>query len=172
MISIIVALTTDRAIGKDGQLLYPISADLKRFKALTMGHPIIMGRHTYESLPNGPLPGRENIVLTKQTRNVSDPPAPNNGALTIFPSLELAIAHVADRDAFIIGGAKVYEQAMPLADRLYLTEILAERPDADAFFPEINPEEWTTVEQSATFTDPRSGVPYRFTTLERAKPKA
>ncbi|MCC8177144.1 MAG: dihydrofolate reductase [Bacteroidales bacterium] len=159
MISIIVALTSDRAIGKEGQLLYPISADLKRFKALTMGHPIVMGRHTYESLPNGPLPGRENIVLTTKGLNDDRP--------TVFSSLDVALAHIADSDAFIIGGAKVYEQALPLAHRLYLTEILTVRPDADAFFPEIDPEEWMVVEESETFTDPRSGVPYRFTTLER-----
>ncbi len=168
MISIIVALTNDRAIGKAGQLLYPISADLKRFKALTMGHPIVMGRHTYESLPNGPLPGRENIVLSSTLGG----PSLDGHHPTFLPSLEEALAHVGTRDAFIIGGAKVYEQALPMAHRLYLTDILTDRPDADVFFPAINPEEWTVVEQSETFTDPRSGVPYRFTTLERAKSQA
>ncbi len=160
-LSIIVAITRDRAIGANGDLLYPISADLKRFKELTMGCPIIMGRKTFESFPKGPLPGRRNIVIT---RNPDYQPA---GA-EVYHSLDEAIAAVDGVEkAFVIGGGMLYAQALPLANELQLTVIDTERPDADTFFPEIPASEWTKVEESDARIDPRSGLSYRFVCLSR-----
>lgn len=159
-ISIIVAVTRNNAIGRSGDLLFHISEDLKQFKAITMGHPIIMGRKTFESFPNGALPGRRNIVITRQ----GDYNAEN---IEVVNSLQAAIDAVKDVDnAFVIGGGEIYRQALPLCSRLYLTEIDTEIADADTFFPEIN-DEWEITEQSDIKQDPRSGVQFRFTCLSR-----
>lgn len=159
-ISIIVAVTRNNAIGRSGDLLFHISEDLKQFKAITMGHPIIMGRKTFESFPNGALPGRRNIVITRQ----GDYNAEN---IEVVNSLQAAIDAVKDVDnAFVIGGGEIYRQALPLCSRLYLTEIDTEIADADTFFPEIN-DEWEITEQSDIKQDPRSGVQFRFTCLYR-----
>ncbi len=159
-ISIIVAVTRNNAIGGKGDLLYHISADLKRFKAITMGHPIIMGRKTFESFPNGPLPGRRNIVITRQEGYRRD-------GIEVVGSLEEALETVAGTDdAMVIGGGEIYRAAMKYASCLYLTEIDVVRDDADTFFPAIIRDEWEVVEESAVETDPRSGVPYRFVTLQ------
>ena len=160
-LSIIVAVAADGAIGRGGDLLFPISADLKRFKAITMGHPIIMGRKTFESFPKGPLPGRRNIVIT---RNAGYAPE----GVTVVHSLDEAIAAArADGtdEAFVIGGSQIYAQAMPVADKLYLTRIEATAPDADAYFPDIDPEIWAETERSDIQTDPRNGLSYLFVCL-------
>lgn len=128
MVNIIVAATLDGAIGLEGDMLYYIGPDLKRFKELTTGNTIIMGRKTFESLPKGALPDRRNIVVTRQSTFAAP------GAETAA-SLEDALAMAAGQEIFIIGGESIYRQAMPLADRLYLTEINIRRPDADTFFP-------------------------------------
>ena len=128
MISIIAAVAANRAIGKDNKLLYWLPDDLKRFKALTTGHTIIMGRRTFESLPKGALPNRRNIVLSRSTAEFA--------GCDTYPSLEEALASVKEgEDVYIIGGASVYEQAMKVADRLCLTEIDDTPEAADAFFP-------------------------------------
>ena len=151
MTTIIVALTSDLAIGKDGDLLYHIPADMRRFRQLTTGHTVIMGRKTFESLPSGPLPNRRNIVITRQT----DFRAP--GA-ELAHSLQEALNMAGGEEIFIIGGESIYRAAMPLAQRLYLTQIHAERPDADTFFPlpELpeSHEPWQH--------DDRSGMDFRF----------
>lgn len=127
MISIIAAVAANRAIGNDNKLIYWLPDDLKRFKALTTGHTIIMGRRTFESLPKGALPNRRNIVLS---RTQSEFPGCDT-----YASLEEALRHCAnDEDIYIIGGASVYEQAMPLAHRLCLTEVHDTPAQADAFF--------------------------------------
>lgn len=165
-ISIIVAVTRNNAIGIKGDLLYHISADLKRFKAITMGHPIIMGRKTFESFPNGPLPGRRNIVVTRQEGYRRD-------GIEVVGSLEEAIEAVAGTDeAMVIGGGEIYREAMKYASRLYLTEIDVVRDDADTFFPEISCDEWAVADVSPVETDPRSGVTYRFVTLSGIKKDA
>lgn len=153
-ISIVVAVTRNNAIGKNGDLLYHISDDLKQFKKITMGHPIIMGRKTFESFPNGPLPGRENIVITRQV-------AYNATGITLVSSLQQACEKVGEKEAMVIGGGEIYRQALPLASKLYLTVIDVERDDADTFFPEINYSDWKIVEESGIMTDERSGVSYR-----------
>lgn len=150
---LIAAVAADRGIGARGDLLYHIKADLQRFKALTTGKTVVMGRRTYESLPKGALPDRRNIVITRRT----DFAAPG---VSVAHSLSEALA-MSSTDVFVIGGASIYEQAMPLADGLMLTEIRASRPDADTFFPPLGPQ-WQLVEATEFQTDPRSGVEYRF----------
>ena len=122
MINIIVAATLDGAIGLRGDMLYYIRPDLQRFKALTTGHTVIMGRKTFESLPKGALPNRRNIVITRR----ADFSAP--GA-EVAHSLQEALNTADGEEIFIIGGESIYRAAMPLAQRLYLTQIHAERPD-------------------------------------------
>lgn len=135
LISVIVAIGRGRAIGKDNALLWHIPDDLKRFKALTLGHPVIMGRKTWESLPEKfrPLPSRTNIVITRQAEYAA------RGA-TVVNSLEEARAAAARAEGcdeiFIIGGAQLYIQALPYADRLYLT-VIEDDKEGDAFFPEF-----------------------------------
>lgn len=161
MITVIVAVTRDYAIGRNGDLLFHISDDLKRFKALTMGHPIIMGRKTFESFPKGALPGRRNIVVTRN----EDYSAP--GIETAL-SLEEALAKCADDDSiFIIGGGEIYRQALQIADTVELTLIDAECPDADTRFPLLESEVWDIPEAQFENVDPRSGVRYSFLTVSR-----
>lgn len=161
MITIIAAITRDGAIGRGGDMIYHISADLKRFKQLTMGHPIVMGRRTYESLPGGPLPGRRNIVVTR--RQTADG-FPAQG-VECYGSLDAALV-AAGADAMVIGGGQIYAQAMPLADRLEITEIDTDAPGADTFFPQITPD-WQKSEEGPWQTDPRSGVRFRYVTYVR-----
>ena len=131
-INIIAAVCTNGAIGRRGELLFRISEDLKRFKALTMGCPIIMGRKTFESFPKGPLPGRRNIVISRRTDY-----APEGAEVVNSPEEALKICQGCE-EIFVIGGAEIYREFMPMADCLMLTEIDAAPSDADAFFPEFN----------------------------------
>ena len=135
MINIIAAIAENNAIGLKGKLLYWLPADLKRFKALTTGHTIIMGRKTFDSLPKGALPNRRNVVLTRSKKDFL-------GAES-FSSLQEALASCgAEEEVFIIGGASVYAEALPLANRLCLTEVHDTPQEADAFFPAFNRDEW------------------------------
>lgn len=134
-LSIIVAMATDRSIGKDNDLLWRLSDDLKRFKAYTTGHSIIMGRKTFDSLPKGALPNRRNIVLSRSVKELP-------GA-EVYPSLDEAIAAVANEDeAFIIGGAQLYKASIDLCDRMIITHVKADFPDADAHFPQFDSNDW------------------------------
>ena len=141
-LTIIAAIAENNAIGLKGKLLYWLPADLRRFKALTTGHTIIMGRKTFESLPKGALPNRRNIVLS---RSKQDYPGAES-----FPSLTEALAACnlplkeagGSEEVYIIGGASVYAEALPLADRLCLTEVHDTPAEADAFFPAFNRDEW------------------------------
>ena len=131
MITIIAAVAANRAIGFENKLIYWLPNDRKRFKALTTGHTIVMGRHTFESLPKGALPNRRNIVLS---RTQGDFPGCDT-----YASLEEALAHcAADEDIYIIGGASVYSQALDRADRLCLTEVHDTPVHADTFFPSFD----------------------------------
>lgn len=139
MLTIICALAENGGIGFRNRLLYPLREDLLRFKRLTTGNTIIMGRRTFESLPKGALPNRRNIVISQ---TVSDPW--NN--TEIYPSLSAALeACREEQEIFVIGGAKVYAEALPLADRLCLTHIHATPAEADTFFPPIDFKEWECV---------------------------
>ncbi|MDE6037401.1 MAG: dihydrofolate reductase [Duncaniella sp.] len=159
MMTIIVAATRDMAIGRKGDLLYHISDDLKRFKSLTMGHPIIMGRKTFESFPKGALPGRRNIVVTRNASYTAE-------NIETAPSVDEAVRMCAGADCFVIGGGEVYRQALPMADRLELTLIDAECPDADTRFPDIDLARYGYVNPAFDRTDSRSGVGYCFLTVD------
>lgn len=163
MITIIVACTRDFAIGHHGDLLYHISDDLKRFKSLTMGHPIIMGRKTFESFPKGALPGRRNIVVTRN----KDYYAPSIEAVS---SLNAGIALCNDSDQiFIIGGGEIYSQALPLADTIELTLIDKECPEADTRFPMLDTEKWEVPDVNFDREDIKNSVKYAFLTVKRIK---
>lgn len=135
-ISIIAAVDRRNAIGFENKLLFWLPNDLKRFKALTTGNTIIMGRKTFESLPKGALPNRRNVVLSSN-------PATDCPGAEVFPSLKAALQSCReDENVYIIGGASVYLQALPFANTLCLTEIDNQAPEADAFFPEVSPAIW------------------------------
>lgn len=157
-ISIIAAVARNRAIGHNNKLLYWLPNDLKRFKALTTGHTIIMGRRTFESLPKGALPNRRNVVLS---RGDSEFPGCDK-----YSSLEEALNNCKeDEDVFIIGGASVYEQAMKFADRLLLTEIDDTPQEADAFFPDYS--DWTLTNRENHQKDEKHLFEYSFADYER-----
>ena len=157
MLSIIVAIAQNNAIGKAGQLLYHLPNDLKRFKSLTTGHTIIMGRKTFESLPNGALPNRRNIVLSRDVTLVLP------GA-EVFPTLAAALAacETEEEEVFVIGGASLYVQALPLAQKLYITLINDTPLDADTFFPLTDSCEWQSVFSEHHPVDERHAYPYTF----------
>ena len=153
MITIIAAVAVNRAIGFENKLLYWLPNDLKRFKALTTGHTIIMGRCTFESLPKGALPNRRNVVLS---HSKTDFPG-----CDCYASLDEALAHCQEsEDIYIIGGASVYEQALAIADRLCLTEVHDTPNNADAFFPEYN--DWKEVAREEHTTDEKHHQEYAF----------
>ena len=159
MISLIAALARNRAIGKNGQLLWHLPEDMRHFRETTRGKPVIMGRKTWDSLPERfrPLPGRHNIVVSR------DPAYQANGA-TLAGSLADAVRQALDADeVFVIGGAQLYREALPLADRLYLTEI-AQDFDGDAHAPVLGPE-W--VEAARTNHTSASGLPFSFVSYVR-----
>lgn len=168
--SIIVAIAENRAIGYENKLIYWLPNDLKRFKALTTGHTIIMGRRTFESLPKGALPNRRNIVLTRSADTTSFVGA------DCFTSLCQALADceqraqggdVASQEVFIIGGASVYREALPVANRLCLTRIHDVPAQADTFFPEFDPSEWVEMSREDHPADEKHQFPYSFIDLER-----
>lgn len=166
MLSIICALAENRAIGYNNDLLYHLRADLKRFKALTTGHTIIMGRRTFESLPKGALPNRRNIVLTRQ----SDYQAP--GA-EVFSCLQDALAAVhplegeTEAQVFIIGGASVYAEGLKLATHLHLTHVHATPAEADVYFPEIDAAQWQLVSEEHHEADEQNEQSYTFSDYVR-----
>lgn len=163
MIAIICALAANRAIGYQNRLIYHLSADLRRFKALTTGHTIIMGRRTFESLPKGALPNRRNIVLSRRADLVCP------GA-EVFPSLTAALAAcAADEAVYVIGGESVYAEALPLADRLCLTHVAATPAAADAFFPEFDAAGWRLVASESHEADEKNAEPYTFADYERVR---
>ena len=158
MISIIAAVAKNRAIGFQNKLIYWLPNDLKRFKALTTGHTIIMGRNTFLSLPKGALPNRRNIVLSHTQKDFP--------GCDTYASLEEALSHCAPQeDVYIIGGASVYSQALPLADRLCLTEIDDTPATADTFFPDYR--EWHETYREEHDTDERHNYRYAFVDYER-----
>ncbi|MCD6202512.1 MAG: dihydrofolate reductase [Bacteroidales bacterium] len=155
-ISVIVAVAENHAIGKDNKLLWHISNDLKRFKKLTTGHPVIMGKKTYESLPVRPLPGRMNIVLT-------DVPGEKIEGCVMAYSIEEAIELCPEgEECFVMGGGSVYRQFLPLADKLFLTKV-HQTFEADTFFPEIDEKQWKPVSREEITGD--DSVPFRYAYL-------
>ena len=160
-ISIIVAVAADGAIGRNGDLIVRLRPDMRHFRQTTMGHPIIMGRKTWESLPNGALPGRRNIVISRNE-------AFNAPGADVFQSIEDALASLANgEEAIIMGGGQIYSMTLPYAERIYLTEIDTYSPDADTFFPKLNSTEWKRENIGEWATDPDTGLKYRFSCLVR-----
>ena len=162
-ISIIAAIDHKRAIGFENKLLFWLPADLKRFKALTTGNTIIMGRKTFDSLPKGALPNRRNLVLSRNADTHCE------GA-EVFGSLQEALEHCPeDTHLYVIGGESIYRQAFPLADELCLTEIDAEAAKADAFFPEIDFTQWVETEREEHAADEKHAHNFAFVTYQRKK---
>ncbi len=159
-ITIIAAVASDGAIGRKGDMLWHLREDLRRFKSLTLGNTVVMGRRTFESLPGGALKGRRNIVVTRNSSLAFE------GAETAA-SLESALGMTAPEEkVFIIGGGEIYRRAMPLATELDLTEIDATLPDADTFFPPV-PNDFRLAEASETVAATAATPPYRFATYRR-----
>lgn len=159
ILSLVVAVARNGAIGIDGGLPWRLPGDLAFFKKVTMGKPILMGRKTWESLPRKPLPGRPNLIVTRDPAYVAE-----GGA--VFSDIDAALAHVGSvGEVAVIGGAELYRQTLDRADRIYLTEVDA-APDADTFFPEFDRTAWTE-----TWSEPGPPAPdgpdYRFVLLER-----
>src|SRR5512133_1909567 len=160
MISIIVAVSDDWGIGKDNELLWHISEDLKRFKRLTFGKTVVMGKKTWESLPKRPLPGRKNVVLTDNPDELIE------NSVTAY-SIEDALGKCElNEEIFIIGGGSIYRQFMPVADRLYITHV-HKKAAADIYFPEIDLNVWEVTEKEEFMSDGEEGIPYTYTIYEK-----
>lgn len=158
-ISLIVAMASNRVIGLNNQMPWHLSADLKKFKQITMGAPILMGRKTYESIGR-PLPGRTNIIISRNPR-YSQP-----GCL-VFNDIDQALESCGDvKEAFVIGGSDFYKAMLPIADTLYLTQIHQEF-NGDTFFPEIDPQHWIEVAREDIQDDPDVAFSYSFLQLEK-----
>ena len=152
-LSLIVAMTPDRLIGRDNSLPWRLSEDLKRFKQITMGHPIIMGRKTYDSIGK-PLPGRRNIVLSRQADFDVE-------GVELANSWDEAVAAVGHMDAFVIGGRALFEMAMPVVDKVFLT-LVNEKIEGDAYFPEVDWEASFEVAERSGEQKSEKGLKYEF----------
>jgi len=160
LFSIIVAMDENNAIGKDNQLPWHLSNDLKRFKQITLGHTVIMGNKTFQSLPKGPLPDRVNIVLTSQQGIHID-------HCLVLHSLEEVFFHCDEhRENFIIGGASIYKQFLPFVQKLYMTRVHATF-QADTFFPDLDPNAWDILQSEDHNPDDKNPYPYSFITCQR-----
>ena len=160
MISLIVAVAANGAIGKQQDLLCYLPNDLKRFKAITLGHTIVMGRRTFESLPKGALPGRTNVVVTRQAEASWE-------NTVVVHTIDEVLADSADKELFVIGGGTLYAQTIDRADRLYITHIHHEFTDADTFFPDIDMSQWDEISREDHDADERNPFAYSFIDLRR-----
>jgi dihydrofolate reductase len=161
IISIVVAIANNWVIGRNNALPWNLPADMEHFRKLTSGKPVIVGQKTYESIGK-PLPGRTNIIITLNKNYTA------NGCLIVH-SIEESLAAAKDfEEVMVIGGASIYEQFLPLADRLYLTLIDA-NIEGDTFFPEFDYSDWNEVERVKNEPDKENIYPYTFLTLERKK---
>lgn len=159
-ISLIVAVAEDRAIGDKGNLLWHLSSDLKRFKAITTGHTIIMGRKTYDSLPNGALPNRRNIVISRQLKSLKD--------AEVYSDIDEALKAASDEDTvYIIGGGEIYNKTFPLAEELHLTLVYKSYPEADTRFPEWKLTDWNILKQERIDQDEKNELDYVYYHLTR-----
>ena len=164
LVSLVVAMTRNRLIGRDNALPWRLPEDLKRFKAVTLGKPVLMGRRTFESIGR-PLPGRTNLVLTRDAQWQAP-------GVTAVHSLEEALAQARDSTELAgIGGAEIFGLLLPLAGRIYLTRIHADIP-GDTFFPPLQDSQWREVERREVPADERHAYDMTFVTLERAQADA
>lgn len=161
-IILVAAYAQNRVIGKNNDLVWRLPKDFKHFKDLTMGHPIVMGRKTFESLGK-PLPNRTSIIITRDTQYQQE------GCIVVH-SLEEAIAEARhlDEQIFIIGGAEIYKQALPIANLMYLTEVKA-FPEGDSFFPEFSANEWKETARKSFSKDDKHQYDFDFVTWERIR---
>ena len=161
LVSIVVAMDERRAIGNAGGLPWRLPDDLKRFKALTLGKPVVMGRRTWDSIGK-PLPGRHNVVVTRQHGR-------HLAGATVVGSLEQALAAAGDvPEVCVIGGAEIYRVALPVTDVVHLTRVHATF-DADTYFPELDPRQWTEVAREDHAADARHAWAYSFVELRRRR---
>ncbi|MBI2631030.1 dihydrofolate reductase [Candidatus Nomurabacteria bacterium] len=167
MISLIAAIGKNNEVGKGNALLWNMPADMKHFRETTALHAIVMGRKTFESIGK-PLPNRRNVVITRDVNYKKNLPA-GAGGIEIVHSLAGALDLFPDpnEEIFIIGGAELYKQTMPIADKLYITHINAEDRNADAFFPEIIPVVWNEVSHEEHEADEKNPIPYTFSVYEK-----
>ena len=162
MITAIVAIGENREIGRRGELIWRIKEDLQRFKRLTMGHPVVMGRKTWESLPKA-LPGRTNIVITRR------PDYKVEGAIvahSVEEAIEIGKRCEGGENVFIIGGGEIYHQAIPLVDCMEVTHVYEDMEDADTFFPDFAPEDFVLTHSEGE-RETESGLKYAFESYER-----
>lgn len=166
-VSLIVAMSQNRVIGRDNQMPWHLPDELQYFKRVTMGKPVLMGRNTFESIGR-PLPGRPNIVITRNAEYEAD-------GISVVTSIEDALdladqltEHDAGAEAMVIGGAQIFTEIFPRADVLYLTEVHAV-VDGDVFFPEFAPEEWRLVSRDEHAANERNPYPYSVLVLERKR---
>lgn len=170
MITLIAAVAENMAIGNQNKLLYWLPNDLKRFKSLTTGHTIVMGRKTFESFPKGALPNRRNVVLSRSAQVNADHSSEQYPGAEVFHSLDEALASCKpDEDIYIIGGDSVYRQSLPIADRLCLTEIADTPAEADAFFPDFSKTEWKITNIEEHDIDEKHAHRYAFVDYEKIK---
>ena len=161
-ISIIAAVAQNNAIGKDNDLLWHISADLKRFKQLTLEHTVVMGKSTYDSLPVHPFPKRRNIVITRQKDLCLE-------GCEIAHSIDEAMALFnPDEETFVVGGSSIYNHFMPHVDKMYITWVYSDF-DADCYFPPIDSNEFAIVQESERMHDEKSGLDFAYFEYERIK---
>jgi dihydrofolate reductase len=165
IISLILAASSNNAIGKQNALLWHLPNDLKFFKNTTWGMPVIMGRKTYESIAGEPLPGRFNIIITRKNDF-----NPGSEGVWVVNTLEQAIAKAKEtncKEVFVAGGGEIYTAALPLADRIYLTRVHANFPDAEIFFSGFNENEWTLQSKLDFTADEKHAYDYSFQVWER-----
>ncbi len=159
MISLIVATSANGVIGRSGELPWHLSDDLKRFKQLTLGKPIVMGRKTFESIGRA-LPGRQNIVLTRQSEFVAD-------ACDVVSSVDAAIATAGDTgEVMVIGGSEIYKLFLPLVERIYMTRVHID-VDGDARFPELDDQQWQETKREHHDADDSNDYEFTTSVLER-----
>ena len=159
-IALVVAVARNGVIGRDGGLPWHLSSDLKRFKDITMGKPVIMGRKTWESLPKKPLPGRHNIVITRQKGFVAE------GATVVAAPEDALAAAVGAEEIAVIGGGEIYDKFLILADRIYLTEVALD-VEGDTRFPATNPRDWREVAREEHGQGPKDSAPFTLRILDR-----
>jgi dihydrofolate reductase len=166
-VSLIVALAANRVIGLDGGMPWHLSGDLKFFRRTTMGHPVVMGRRTYEAI-GGALPGRANIVVTRNKEfTAADADVVHDVAAALTKATALAEIEGAD-EVFVIGGADIYRQALARADRIYMTEVEGEFP-GDAFFPDVDRRQWRETTRDGHPPEAPGGPAYSFVILDRIR---
>ncbi len=165
MISIIVATAQNNVIGKDNQLLWKLSADMKQFKFLTTGHSVIMGRKTFESIARA-LPNRTNIVISRQHN--FDLPEGVLQANSLENAIEMAQNEAGSEEIFIIGGGNIYKQSLHITDKIYLTEVKASL-EGDAFFPKLDAAEWTEISRISHLKDEKNEYDFDFVELAKVK---